>query len=480
MFARHDLSPVPEIHPAAAAPDEPVSNDPVLAWKPSPDGRTWLAWHESGAVRWWQGGRRIGDWPPAEGREIAADFADRGDEVVVAETSRGLLTVAADGKETTWLQSGSEPVTRFVSAKPGGSHIALARVDGLSVLQRGFSEKSWHHGTAPARCSAAWSGDGSRVAVALGDQRQVLVLAAEDGAVAATIPTGGMPEHLALDGQGSLLAVASNDGMLTVCDAADGSVWSSLPHASEGLAFSAGGESLRSVGRDGGRSEWKFDLPVAFRIWSEKPRARMDGVVSDLAISPDGKRLLTVSAGCAALWSVAEARQTGIIGLENQRVDDRAAAWWLGNSEILVQVPGGLERVAVDAEGVPGERRQVKRAPGATVLDVRQDGDWLVAVLDDEGNRGFELWPAGDRDNAAALGGAPPPEASAARIMDEETIALNDTDGTPLKLAAPNRPGIVAVCRSRDGGRLIAVTKAHRVISWDLEKLRQALDGAGF
>ena len=274
--------------------------------------------------------------------------------------------------------------------------------------------------------------------------------------------------------------MASDDGMLTVFDAADGSAWISLPHASESIAFGAGGESLRSVGKDGGRSEWKLDLPVAFKTWSEKPRARMDGVVSDLEISPDGKRLLTVSAGSVALWSVAEARQTGIIGLENQRTDDRASAWWLGNSEILVLVPGGLERVAVDAEGVPGERRQVKRAPGATVQDVRQNGDWLVAVLDDEGNRGFELWPAGDRDKAAALAGPPPTDAPAARILDEETIALNDTDGTPLKLTAPNRPGIVAVCRSRDGGRLIAVTKAHRVISWDLEKLRQALDGAGF
>ena len=481
LFARADLSPVPHFHPAPAPPEDPISEDPVVIWKPAPGGRSFLAWHESGTVRWWQDGHRIGDWEPVEGREIAAAFDHLDDEVMLAETSRGLLSVAADGKETIWLPSSSEPVTRFLSVAPGGNRIALARVDGLRVMQRGSTGKSWHHGAAPARCAAAWSGDGSRVAAALGDQRQVLVLSAESGALASTIPTGGMPKHLALDPAGGLLAVASDDGMLTVFDAADGSVWSSLPHASDGLAFGANGESLRSMGKDGRLSEWKLALPVAFKTWSEIPRFRMDGQVSDLKISSDGKWLLTVSAGCAALWSVAEARQTGIIGLESQRVDDRASAWWLGNSEILIQVPGGLERVAVDAEGQPGERRQVKRVPGATVLDVQQNGDWLVAIWDELGNRVFELWPSGNPGQATVLQHPPPvPDDPATKILDEETIEHIGTTGLPLKLTAPNRPGIVTACRTRDGGRLIAVTKTHRVISWDLEKLRNTLDSAGF
>ncbi len=481
LFARADLSPDPHFHTAPTPPEDPISEDPVVIWKAVPDGKSFLAWHESGTVRRWRDGHRIGDWEPVEGREIAAAFDHLGGEVMLAETSRGLLSMTADGKETIWLPPGSEPVTRFLSVAPGGNHIALARVDGLRVMQRGSAGKTWHHGAAPARCAAAWSGDGSRVAAALGDQRQVLVLSAESGALASTIPTGGMPKHLALDETGGLLAVASDDGMLTVFDAADGSVWSSLPHASDGLAFGAAGESLRSIGKDGRLSEWKLALPVAFKTWSEIPRVRMDGQVSDLKISPDGKWLLTVSAGCAALWSVAEARQTGIIELESQRVDDRASAWWLGNSEILIQVPGGLERDAVDAEGRPGERRQVKRVPGATVLDVRQNGDWLVAVSDDLGDRVFELWPSGNPEQAAVLEIPPPmPDDPATRILDEETIEQIDATDLPLKLTAPNRPGIVATCLTRDGRRLIAVTKTHRVISWDLEKLRKALDGAGF
>lgn len=480
-FARPDLSPDPDIHAAAPHPEEPIPDDLVLAWKPSPDGGTWLAWHESGIVRWWKDGHRIAEWQPADGREIAADFGPDGNEVVVAETSRGLLMAKVDGREMIRLESVSEPVIRFVSMDPLGNRIALARVDGLTILDLSHPGKSWHHGSVPARCAVAWSGDGSRIAAALGDQRQVLVLAAEDGSVASTISTGGMPEHLALDGSGRLLAVASGDGMLAVCDPVDGSVWSALPHVSQGLSFGIGGDVLRSLVGEGRRIEWKLELPVAFDTWSETPRAKLDGLVSNLALSPDGARLLTVSAGCVALWSVAEMRQTGIIGLENQRVDDRASAWWLGNSEILVQVPGGLERVVVDAEGEPGERRQVKRVPGAMVLDVRQNGDWLVSVLDDGGGRGFELWPAGDKDKVAILEGPPStPDVPAARILDEETIALNDTDGKPLKLTSPNRPGIVATCRSRDGVSLIAVTKSHRVVSWDLEKLRKALDGANF
>jgi eukaryotic-like serine/threonine-protein kinase len=481
LFARADLSPVPHFQPAPAPPEDPISDDPAVIWKPSPNGKSFLAWHGSGTVRRWRDGQRLGDWEPVEGREIAAAFDQVGGELMLAETSRGLLSVTADGKETVWSPPGSEPVTRFLSVAPGGNRIALARVDGLRVMQRGSAGKSWHHGAAPARCAAAWSGDGSRVAAALGDQRQVLILSAENGALAATIPTGGMPKHLALDHTGGLLAVASDDGMLTVFDAADGSVWSSLPHDSDGLAFGTDGGSLRSIGKDGRLCEWKLALPVAFKSWSEIPRVRMDGQVSDLKISPDGKWLLTVSAGCAALWSVEEARQTGIIELESQRVDDRASAWWLGNSEILIQVPGGLERDAVDAEGRPGERRQVKRVPGATVLDVRQNGDWLVAVMDDLGDRVFELWPSGNPEQAAVLESPPPmPDDPTTEILDGETIIHTDTTGFPLKLTAPNSPGIVAACLSRDGRCLIAVTKTHRVISWDLESLRKALDAAGF
>jgi hypothetical protein len=480
LLARTDLSPIPSFHPTPAPPEEPISEDPVLIWKPAPGGESFLAWHESGMVRWWKGGQRIGEWEPADGREIAAAFVHDGNEVMLAETTRGLLSLTADGKETVWSPPGNDPITRFLSVSPDGNRIALARVDGFQIMRRDGG-KSWHHGAAPARCAAAWAGDGSRIAVALGDQRQVLILSAETGELAATIPTGGMPKHLALDPSGGLLAVASDDGMLTVFDAADGSVWSSLPHASDGLAFGASGESLRSTGKDGRIHEWNLALPVAFKTWSEIPRVRIEGQVSGLGISPDGKWLLTVSAGYVGLWSVQEARQTGIVGLEHQRVDDRASAWWLGNSEILVQVPGGLERIAVNAEGVPGERRPVKRVPGATVHDVRPDGQWLVAVLDDLGDRVWELWPAGNPEQATVLDSPPPtPDQTAAKILDEETIEHTDANGLPLKLTAPNRPGIVATCLSKGGARLIAVTKAHRVISWEIGKLRDSLNAAGF
>ena len=200
------------------------------------------------------------------------------------------------------MEPGASPRIRFVTCSPDGKRIALARVDGLHVVNRENPAEFWHFGDTPARCAATWSGDGSRIAITLGDRREVLILAAYTGALLTTIPATGMPEQLALDDCGDLLSMATDEGMLSLWDTAGGFKWSSLPHRSRGLSFSCGAPRLRSGSPDGGIVEWKIAAPFAFGYWQELARIKADGEVSGMALSPDATRLLTISAGCVAVW----------------------------------------------------------------------------------------------------------------------------------------------------------------------------------
>jgi hypothetical protein len=187
-----------------------------------------------------------------------------------------------------------------------------------------------------------------------------------------------------------------------------------------------------------------------------------------------------VSAGCVALWSVEERRQTGVWMLENQRFDAEAAAWWIGVSEILVEVPGGLERVSVSAEGLPGVPAQVKRPPGSRVIDVLENGTWLMSLPDDQGNERFQGWPDGDSARAIAMNRDGEKPSSKVTIIDGATLETTAPDGSTMRLIGPNLPDFAGACRSGNPARVIAVTKDHRVFSWNLDELARVISREGF
>lgn len=481
LVSRPDLLPQTRRTPAAAPPAEPLPEDPVLRWKAGPDGTSGLAWHESGTVRWWQQGKALAEFQPADNRDITASVHPSGTLAAFAGTSRGLVLARRGGGAASLTEIARPPqgMQDFLEIDPAATRVALAGPDGLWVARIDAPDRAWKLAGSPARCAPAWSGDGMRLAIAVGDRREALVLAAEDGQACATIPTSGIPEQLALDPAGTLLAVAASDGQLSIHDAADGFVFSSVPLRSMGLSFPSPAR-LRSLTDDGGFEE--LDLEPAFALfhpWKERPRAKSDGLVSRMALSPDGTRLLTISAGCAAIWSVAEQAQTGFIPLESQRVDDRASGWWLGNEAVLLQVPGGLERVAVDYEGRPGAVEPLARVPGSVVLEVDPRGDWLVQGIDEDGNPTRERWPGGDSNQSVADEGATAPAASGLELRGDRVIT-RDPAGRLLRLGIPNPIGIADACMTPDGSQVIALTKDHRVVSWSLETLGRTLDASGF
>lgn len=476
LLVRTDLE--TEAAAKVSPPPPEDDDDPALAVVPSPDGSSWLTSHESGSVRWWKDGKTRRVWHPAAERVVTASFVSNGSKVLAAETETGWVLASANCETMLMPADPDGCEVLALAMDPQESRIAVSRVDGLQVIALRERERGWKHGESPPRCAPAWSGDGSRLAVAMGDRREVLVLSAEDGTVCSTIPTSGMPEQLALDDGGFLLAAACDDGMMTLHDAADGARLTTIPLRSCGLWIADG--SLGSVSKERVVSRWKLAGGTAFERWREPPRPKTDGRVRGIALSPDGQRLLTVSAGCVAIWSVAERRQTGVWMLENQRVDAEAAAWWIGVSEILVQVPGGLERVSVSPEGEPGEPSQVKRPPGSRVIDLMEDGTWLMSVTDDQGNETFQGWPDGDSTKAIAMDRDGEEPSDRVRLIDGATLETTAPDGSTMRLIGPNLPDFAGACRSGNPARVIAVTKDHRVFSWNLDELARVISREGF
>ena len=157
-----------------------------------------------------------------------------------------------------------------------------------------------------------------------------------------------------------------------------------------------------------------------------------------------------------------------------------------------MQVPGGLERVALDADGRPGSTRRVPRPPGATVLDVRLDGSWLVRQADDEGGSLLELWPQGDSSRAVVGGTEPlgtsdpltaasPDGAWRAACGSDDVVILAVVPGSSVRrLTPPFSPGLIQITFVSDNQTIVMLSRDHRVYEWDLPAAARGLESLGF
>jgi hypothetical protein len=122
--------------PAPDVPEFSLPEDPVDTMRAHPDGKTWLAWHESGLVRLWgeSAAKPLAQWSPGEGRNIAADFISGGPEIILAGTDAGVLLdlVCNPGNPEVLVKGGS--MVSFVTAEPAGRRLALAGGNGLEII----------------------------------------------------------------------------------------------------------------------------------------------------------------------------------------------------------------------------------------------------------------------------------------------------------------------------------------------------------
>lgn len=471
--------------PAASLPPwgdkDSISNIQV-----SPDGGWTLAFHESGRASLGRTGAAQPErlLKPIEGRALKGSFVAHENRFVLAETASGTVIASVNGDAPRVLQEPGSIVT-FLQTDAEGKRVAIGRADGLEVVDLSTGERLWRAGPGPVRCVPAWSPDGTQLAAVLGETRGFSLFDAATGQVQWVQQTAGWPVQLQFHPAGGLLACVTDEPAVLLCDRLDGRVRTSIPVAAQSLRFSEDGSTFTTMDAAGRAQGWRLENPLGFREWTRMPQSEADGTVFKLALSHDGRFLLTTATAGIRIWSVAEGRQTGFYAVENQRIDAPTGAWWLRGDalEILVQVPGGLERVPIDPAGRPGAPRRVARQPGTTVIDVTEEGNWLVTSVDPDAPP-CEAWLGGDPGTAHPVS-LPGKEGDVvhsrdgrrgARQLDHDVIQYSSASESALwRLIPPERLGVRACVFSLDGERLLVLGREHRVFVWELGKLREEL-----
>ncbi len=455
------------------------NDDPVTTSLPAPGGAWSITLHEqSGRAAFWKKGNPhpVTVWNPPPGRAISAALMPDGRQVILADTESSLLKWNAATQDTQiLLPTGSAAVTAM-SLDPSGEKIALGLADGLSVIASQDGRQLWKFSGTPVRCAPAWTPDGKMLVAATGSQRGVIQFDATSGSQLRAIFTSGWPERLVMHPQGRLLAIAQDDLTLTLADLSTGRIWTTLPHAATRVHFNAAGTHLLTENR-----AWLLQHPAALREWESTTSNESAETVFDLALSPDGQWLLTTATIGVRIWSVPTGRQTGFHPAENQRTDAPTAAWWLDARTLLVQVPGGLERVTVNENGEPEAPQRIVRPPGSSVSSLLPDGSWLVRILDDEGLQTMERWPNGDSAKAVPVSDSPafPTADSKNKIYPDGSIGVVG-DAIPFRLIPPQSATPLSLALSKDGHLLIALCADHRVLAWNLPALQSTLVNEGF
>ena len=494
LLAREDVTP-------AMAPASPVHPRTPASWGEgdaiasavfSPDGRWCAAFHESGRAS--LGARDSAKpgrtWEAHPGRAIRGAFLAGTSSLLLAETEKGILLASPDpGTPDRVLQEPGSMIA-FLQPDQPGDGVLLGRADALELLDTRTGATSWRATPGPVRCSPAWSPDGAHVAAALGETAGITLFDSRNGLPRWTQRTTAWPVVIEFHPGGRLLACATDENAILLCDRFDGRIRTRLAAPAGSLRFPGDGTHLIATDAAGVVRAWELVQAPGFGEWTPAPRNEPDGTEFGLALSPDGRFALTTATAGIRIWSVAEGHETGFHPVENQRIDAPTDAWWLPGTkaEMLVQVPGGLERVPVSDDGRPGTPQRVARPPGSTVLDVTADGTWLVTSVDPEAPA-CEAWPGGNAAQARPVPRPPgdngPVSAHSggkiATLLDQDVIEYFPGGNRPAwRLTPPGRPGITALAFIRDGTRLMLLGRDHRVFVWNLSRLETELAARKF
>lgn len=444
---------------------------------PGPGGAWALSFHVSGRAALWRGGSDAPQtvWNAESGRGISACLLGDGAGAILADTESGLLRLRAETLATTVLLPPGGPATAGLASDPAGKIAAVGTTAGLTLRDTADGREIWTACQEPVRCPPSWLPDGRWIAAATGEQRGVTLFDTRARARGLTILTSGWPQRIVTHPQGQLLAIAADDGVLTVAAPGTGRIWAAITADATGLRFCADGRHLLAGGR-----AWLLERPAGWREWQGLASLKRDETVFQPALSPDGTQLLTTTTSGVHFWSCPAGMQTGFHAVENQRIDAPTAAWWLDDRTVLMQVPGGLEKVKLD-HGVPGSAESVPRTPGAQIVSIESSGAWLVRISDPDAGDSYESWPGGDFTKATTVSrpALRRSEAGSPHAQPDGSITLTYA-GKPLRLTPPEPAVLAGMLLSRTGDQLLVLTAGHRIFAWDLAALTAALQDSGF
>ena len=382
------------------------------------------------------------------------------------------------------------------SLSPDGRRAAFGTGEGLELYDLEQATRLWFSPDGISRCAPSWSSDGRTIAIAPGDMKQVTLYDSVQGTELLIRSTSGWPQHLAFHPNGQFLGIVSDNETLVFMDLVAGHFLTpiDIPLESSGIEsfrFTEDGSALLITAETGDTYSWQFHQAVGYREWSGHALTSTGGSVFGAKLSFDERFLLTMTTEGIEVWNIADGRQTAFHAAGNQRIDARTDAWWLPGPqrEIMVQVPGALERVTIDAAGSILAFKQVDREPGTTVLDIQSDGAWRVKVLNEDGEPSFACWPQGDPSLTKPLVQNQPtlPNQLVTSSRDGtclaealETNVVRLTGKRELTLTPPIHTKFQQILFAHDGDRLIGIAEDYRIFDWDLKLLDEELDALGF
>jgi WD40 repeat protein len=286
-----------------------VHTDRVASLLFSPDRESLLSASLDGTVRMW--------WVPQGHLRVALRGHEGGaGDMAISGDGRTLAVTAYSGQVKVWaLPEGRllntitapEKMGYRIAMSPDGTLLALGRSDGQLALASLPEAKV--RTTVPAHAGSiqAMAFKGNSELVTASEDRTAKVWSVPSGEAVATLRLQSAPMRLALSPDGTLLAAGG--GAVQVWSLPDRSLLATLDaHTGilDGLAITPDGKTLVTAGSDGAIRLWT--LPHATLARTIRAHPEVNGVVH-LAMSADGRTLVSSGwFGKVNVWSAADGR----------------------------------------------------------------------------------------------------------------------------------------------------------------------------
>lgn len=210
-------------------------------------------------------------WKPADGKEVHARFTQDGKQLILAEVENGVIAVSTSLPTHERVLRPLGPMISFLETDAFGKRLAIATAEGLEIIDIETAEPLWKLGSEqspkPVRCAPSWSNDGEFIAAAMGDARGISLFDAANGNRRWNQPTFGVANAVALHPSNRVIACATDEPSVLLCNESDGRSLTHLSTSCTGLDFLKMGSNLRSQTMLGNQLVRGIDSPIGFREW---------------------------------------------------------------------------------------------------------------------------------------------------------------------------------------------------------------------
>ena len=348
-----------------------------------PDGATYLAGDEFGAVRVWDlSTGAVHELPePHGGPVLSLAFGPSGDTVVSGSED---LTAKVWNTQTGAVRTlGKRPsFVVDVAIDRGGRLVATTGDDETARVWDLTADGNTEVLIETTASAVAFDPTGERLAVAKTLPIEIRFIDLPTGDAVASLPTGSIITDLAFAADGSRIAGVGNDGTVTVWDVATGTTVRTYTVSSRTVALSDRGLTLAAGGDDG-----------VVRIWDTRSGREVmtlaghRGWVTSVSFEPHGTGLATTGVdGSARIWDVSPGRSREVATLIE--FTDPAHIGFGGASRYLAAAGSdgdGPKAVIWDTDGWTVKRE----VAGASRVAVSPDGSAFATV---GGNGVATLW----------------------------------------------------------------------------------------